>query len=622
MKTSLRATAPAFVALTAVIGTAAFAGGPVAAFLGPTAYTSTADSPFDLSAVGITAILEDFEDGVNNLPGVTMTAGAIKPPSATTDSVDADDGSINGVGTGGHSWIVPPNQILNVTFNAAVLGGLPTEVGFVLTSTGSNATITISVFGPTGLFEGFKNYIFAPAADGSVADDFFIGVTFPGGISAFAVTTVPNTMELDHFQFLLPVPATATFVGPTPYLSAANSPFDISGIGYSYVLEDYEDAVSNTPGMTANFAFIVPPLSVTDSVDGDDSVIDGFGTAGHSIYTGATPLTVINFDAVALGGLPTQFGIVATDCLLANRRITMSVYGTGGVFLGQRTYPPMFDTLSGGQTAEDRFIGVTVPSGISRIEMSPGAIEYDHLQYNLPNPTADPFLGPFPYFGLADSPFALGDTDLAFYVEDAEDALFDDIPGATASFTQFVAPSIFTDSVDGDDGVIDGNGNAGRSMLVLLPGKLEIQFDAAALDGYLPTAFGFVWTDGGVGVSNVTFEAFDGVGNNVGTKTFMSFGDGASQGGTAEDRFMGIEVPGGIGKIRVSSNRAFEFDHVQILVPIDPIIEGDLNDDGIVDGGDLGILLNNWGTDGVGDLNGDGLVDGADLGTLLNLWTL
>ncbi len=49
-------------------------------------------------------------------------------------------------------------------------------------------------------------------------------------------------------------------------------------------------------------------------------------------------------------------------------------------------------------------------------------------------------------------------------------------------------------------------------------------------------------------------------------------------------------------------------------------VPGDLNGDGIVDGADLGILLNNWGGDGVGDLDGDGIVDGADLGLLLNNW--
>ncbi len=51
-------------------------------------------------------------------------------------------------------------------------------------------------------------------------------------------------------------------------------------------------------------------------------------------------------------------------------------------------------------------------------------------------------------------------------------------------------------------------------------------------------------------------------------------------------------------------------------------IPGDLNGDGVVDGADLGLLLNAWGTCGgcAADLNGDGTVDGADLGLLLSNW--
>jgi hypothetical protein len=49
--------------------------------------------------------------------------------------------------------------------------------------------------------------------------------------------------------------------------------------------------------------------------------------------------------------------------------------------------------------------------------------------------------------------------------------------------------------------------------------------------------------------------------------------------------------------------------------------DGDLNNDGTVDGADLGILLGNWaGTGGCADINGSGLVDGADLGILLGNW--
>lgn len=50
---------------------------------------------------------------------------------------------------------------------------------------------------------------------------------------------------------------------------------------------------------------------------------------------------------------------------------------------------------------------------------------------------------------------------------------------------------------------------------------------------------------------------------------------------------------------------------------------GDLDHDGDIDGGDLGILLGAWGPCGAcaADLDGDGDVDGGDLGLLLGAWT-
>lgn len=49
----------------------------------------------------------------------------------------------------------------------------------------------------------------------------------------------------------------------------------------------------------------------------------------------------------------------------------------------------------------------------------------------------------------------------------------------------------------------------------------------------------------------------------------------------------------------------------------------DLNQDGVVDGTDLGILLGSWGPCAgcPADINGDGTVDGTDLGLLLGAWT-
>ena len=55
-----------------------------------------------------------------------------------------------------------------------------------------------------------------------------------------------------------------------------------------------------------------------------------------------------------------------------------------------------------------------------------------------------------------------------------------------------------------------------------------------------------------------------------------------------------------------------------------PVCPADLNNDGQVNGADLGLLLGNWGpcagTPCLGDLNLDGVVNGADLGLLLGAW--
>jgi predicted outer membrane repeat protein len=49
--------------------------------------------------------------------------------------------------------------------------------------------------------------------------------------------------------------------------------------------------------------------------------------------------------------------------------------------------------------------------------------------------------------------------------------------------------------------------------------------------------------------------------------------------------------------------------------------DGDINDDGIVNGSDLGALLGAWGPgSGAADLNNDGIVNGSDLGALLGAW--
>jgi hypothetical protein len=66
----------------------------------------------------------------------------------------------------------------------------------------------------------------------------------------------------------------------------------------------------------------------------------------------------------------------------------------------------------------------------------------------------------------------------------------------------------------------------------------------------------------------------------------------------------------------------FMLDDIALIPAVGCDPTADLNDDGFVNGADLGLLLGAWDTDLCeADLNEDGLVDGADLGLLLAAWT-
>ena len=174
-----------------------------------------------------------------------------------------------------------------------------------------------------------------------------------------------------------------TFLGPTPYLSQADSPFAASITAGTTFLETFESGALTTPGVTPSTGTVVPPGGITDSVDGDDGAIDGSGTAGHSFFSADGPTGItFTFDAGVLGHLPTQVGIVWTD---GAGTTTFEAFGPGGASLGQIGPVAIADGSISGTTAEDRFFGVINPAGISAIHISntSGGIEVDHLQYGV-----------------------------------------------------------------------------------------------------------------------------------------------------------------------------------------------------------------------------------------------
>lgn len=180
-------------------------------------------------------------------------------------------------------------------------------------------------------------------------------------------------------------------------------------------------------------------------------------------------------------------------------------------------------------------------------------------------------LGPTPYLSFNDSPF-VGQVFDYFHLEDFEGGALA-TPGASATSGWTVGnPGALTDSVDADDGVIDGSGVAGHSFYSgFTNSTLTITFDATALGGKLPTHAGIVWTDvgqvlsGDFAVGGVLFSAIDGNGNSIGSIGPFTLGDGSAAGETAEDRFFGAISSLGIKSITISMDNSldWEVDHLQ-----------------------------------------------------------
>ncbi len=177
---------------------------------------------------------------------------------------------------------------------------------------------------------------------------------------------------------------TMIFDANSPYLSASDSPFsDIDFSSYFY-LEDFENGISST-GFFAYEGTLRDPGTMTDSVDFDDGVIDGFGQDGYSWAVegleGQGAELTIEFQAFSLGQLPTHAGLVWTDGN-EDAMVTITAFGAGGNTLGTLT-TMLGDGLHDGSTAADRFLGAQYDEGIFqlRISVSMGNLEIDHLQY-------------------------------------------------------------------------------------------------------------------------------------------------------------------------------------------------------------------------------------------------
>ena len=136
------------------------------------------------------------------------------------------------------------------------------------------------------------------------------------------------------------------------------------------------------------------------------------------------------------------------------------------------------------------------------------------------------------------------------------------------------------------------------------------------------------WDGGGIARYDGVTHAFDGWFVSAGEMIEMGVGS-PNRMELGPNNLVHLTTPNGVHRFRTNgqfqdlpqqaTGALLEYPR-GMLFRVDPALVGDLNGDGVVDGGDLTILLGNWGSSGVGDLNGDGIVDGADLAILLGNW--
>jgi hypothetical protein len=201
--------------------------------------------------------------------------------------------------------------------------------------------------------------------------------------------------------------AMPTFLEPnTSYLSINDSPFAALDFSNGYFhLEDFENDVF-TPGVTSTTGGPrIGASDLTDSVDGDDGNLDGFGTSGGSYFSGSpggAPNFTFEFNEVELDGLPTHVGFVWTDVGFATPTkffgtVTFEAFDSNGASLGSTGPTGVGDGFASGQTAEDRFFGVIFDGGVSRISVTMAGSsddwEIDHLQYGRLAPVPLPAAG-------------------------------------------------------------------------------------------------------------------------------------------------------------------------------------------------------------------------------------
>lgn len=178
--------------------------------------------------------------------------------------------------------------------------------------------------------------------------------------------------------------------------------------------------------------------------------------------------------------------------------------------------------------------------------------------------------GPTPYLQTGDTPADFFCTICSdpLHIEDFEDNMLDAF--LSIDNGSILLPNTFsgladpvTDSVDGDDGTVDGDGNSGHSWFTGSAGVADQMLTISFANTV--TSAGLVFTDGDSASTNIALEAFDMSGVSLGIINAGDLADDVFTGETAEDSFLGFRHLEGIASIQLTmdAGTGIEIDHIQ-----------------------------------------------------------
>ena len=216
----------------------------------------------------------------------------------------------------------------------------------------------------------------------------------PGFVRRAAICgTVISALATSAFGTLI------TEFGPDEYQQTGDTPAGFFGPG-PFSIEDFEDNTLD-PFLTFDKGAILQPNAFggfTDSVDGDDTVLDGTGNDGRSWFNGFSSPTDDTMSLFFQRPVSSA-GLVFTDGDPISMSIVLEAFDASNVLLATINAGDLADGSVSGETDEDRFLGFRSDmNNIASltISMDPGiGIEVDHIhwQTTIPEPSALLFVG-------------------------------------------------------------------------------------------------------------------------------------------------------------------------------------------------------------------------------------